>query len=147
MSNEESKVVVRPNTEAYAKGRSASGATTFHSGDAVASGLEGATLDEVYRVASKALGETQKALHEKYDHLNPGMQRMNLGNRIRGAITAAEKAEEGTGEALLAESLAPVQGAIAKRIEEAEAAAAERAAAAEARAKEKAAKEKAAKAA
>lgn len=65
--------------------KSAGGNSTMDNGDELAKQLRGADLDEVYSKASKILGETQTALKAKYGHLNPGMQRMNLGNRIRAA--------------------------------------------------------------
>lgn len=64
---------------------SASGNATMDNGDELAKKLRGAELDDVYAQASKVLGETQTALKAKYAHLNPGMQRMNLGNRMRAA--------------------------------------------------------------
>ena len=64
---------------------SASGNATMDNGDALAKKLRGAELDDVYAEASKVLGESQAALRAKYAHLNPGMQRMNLGNRMRAA--------------------------------------------------------------
>jgi hypothetical protein len=64
---------------------SANGNATMDNGDAVAKKLRGAELDEVYAQASKVLGESQAALRAKYGHLNVGMQRMNLGNRMRAA--------------------------------------------------------------
>lgn len=51
--------------------------------DEVAMSLQGLTLDEVYAIAAPALGSSEADLRAKYGHLNPGMQRMNLGNRMR----------------------------------------------------------------
>jgi hypothetical protein len=42
------------------------------------------SLDEIYSIASDILDIIESDLRAKYGHLNPGMQRMNLGNRIRG---------------------------------------------------------------
>lgn len=54
-------------------------------GDPVARMLRDAhTLDEVYAVAAKYLGVKERELRDKYGHLNPGQQRMNCGNRMRG---------------------------------------------------------------
>jgi hypothetical protein len=69
---------------------SASGNATMDNGDDLAKSLRGAELDEVYKQASAILGETQTALKAKYAHLNVGMQRMNLGNRMRAAAADAE---------------------------------------------------------
>ena len=53
-------------------------------GDEVAKLLrEAGGLDGVYRVAAKYLVEREETLRKKYGHLNPGQQRMNLGNRMR----------------------------------------------------------------
>lgn len=64
---------------------SAAGNATMDNGDALAKQLRGAELDEVYRQASAILGVPQTELRAKYKHLNVGMQRMNLGNRMRAA--------------------------------------------------------------
>jgi hypothetical protein len=55
-----------------------------HNGDEVARMLEGTTLAEVYAKASHLLCISESELLVKYGHLNPGQQRMNLGNRLRG---------------------------------------------------------------
>lgn len=57
-----------------------------HNGDEVGRMLEGTTLAEVYLKASHLLGVTEAGLLVKYGHLNPGQQRMNLGNRMRGYL-------------------------------------------------------------
>lgn len=41
------------------------------------------SLDDVYEAGAKFLGMPEKELHTKYDHLNHGQQRMNIGNRMR----------------------------------------------------------------
>jgi hypothetical protein len=55
-------------------------------GDGVAVALRKLTLDGVYAQASKATGISQAGLRDRFAHLNPGMQRMNLGNMIRKAL-------------------------------------------------------------
>lgn len=55
-------------------------------GDDVAVALRRLTLDGVYAQASKATGISQVGLRDRFAHLNPGMQRMNLGNMIRKAL-------------------------------------------------------------
>lgn len=62
-----------------------SGNATMDNGDALAKKLRGAALEDVYAEAAKVLGESVSALQARYKHLNPGMQRMNLGNRMRAA--------------------------------------------------------------
>jgi len=66
--------------------------------DETAAKLREKTLDQIYVFAAKTLGETEKDLRAKYGHLNLGMQRMNLGNRIRAAFNAAEVASKGLKE-------------------------------------------------
>lgn len=86
--------LVKPNLDRYvtsAEVKTASGRKAIDINDEVATALRGVDLADVYRQASAATGQTQKALHEKYDHLNPGMQRMNLGNLIRGAASKAAR--------------------------------------------------------
>lgn len=51
--------------------------------DDLAAKLKELTLDATYMLAAKELKEPAKKLKDKYGHLNPGLQRMNLGNRIR----------------------------------------------------------------
>ncbi len=60
-------------------------------GDEVAAKLRAMTIDEVYAFAAKVLKSTDggKALKAKYETLNVGMQRMNLGNVIRKALRGA----------------------------------------------------------
>lgn len=53
-------------------------------GDDVATRLRSLDLDAVYALCAKETGEAEKDLRERYQHLNVGMQRMNLGNKLRG---------------------------------------------------------------
>jgi hypothetical protein len=55
-------------------------------GDIVADTLRGLDLDAVYAAAAKFMKEDEQALRDKYGHLNPGQQRMNCGNRMRGYL-------------------------------------------------------------
>ncbi len=72
----------------YEKVKNASGHTSYDNGDDVATKLRGKTLDDVYAYAAKQLKEPEKDLRTKYKHLNPGMQRMSLGNRLRKIANA-----------------------------------------------------------
>ena len=65
--------------------KTASGRASFDIADTVANKLRGKTLDEVYAIAAPKLGESIKALRARYEHLNPGQQRMCVGNRLRHA--------------------------------------------------------------
>lgn len=75
----------RHDCTAYVRDRSAAGHSTLHNGDEIAVKLQGKVLDQVYKLAAKVLAEDENELRARYKHLNVGMQRMNLGNRIRGA--------------------------------------------------------------
>lgn len=66
------------------KVKTKSGAFSVDCGDTVANRLRGKSLDEIYSETSKHLGVPATELKRKYGHLNEGMQRMNLGNRLRG---------------------------------------------------------------
>ena len=86
------KTRIEIETNNYVKGKGPSGGTTFHNGDAVATNLAGLSLEAVYSVASQALSTPVEDLQAKYRHLNPGQQRMNLGNRLRGLVQKVDKA-------------------------------------------------------
>jgi len=58
-------------------------------GDDVALALRKLTLDAVYSTAASSTGISQAGLRDRFAHLNPGMQRMNLGNMIRKALKEA----------------------------------------------------------
>jgi len=80
--------LVPADLERYTKDKehkTAGGNVSVHCGDAVAVKLRGKSIDEVFAIAAKVLGEPEKELRAKYKHLNVGMQRMNLGNRMRAA--------------------------------------------------------------
>lgn len=53
-------------------------------GDNVGTMLRGKSLDEAYAICSKFIHVPEDELRAKYRKLNPGQQRMNLGNRMRG---------------------------------------------------------------
>ena len=145
------KTRIEIETNNYVKGKGPSGGTTFHNGDAVATNLAGLSLEAVYSVASQALSTPVEDLQAKYGHLNPGQQRMNLGNRLRGLVQKVDKAnakananlKEGeeagpSGAEMLAYIARPFLEAAAAEINEAAAA---RQKAAEEKAAEKARKE------
>jgi colicin import membrane protein len=115
-AKEDGKTVIRPNTENYTKSKSASGKKTMHNGDPVAVLLDGATLDETLEMASAVLDTPTKELQAKYGHLNIGQQRMNLGNRIRGALNRHEKENEGKGESWLKKQTGALRKAIDARL-------------------------------
>jgi hypothetical protein len=55
-------------------------------GDAIAVMLRGQPLETTYKDAAAATGIAIASLKDRFAHLNPGMQRMNLGNMIRKAM-------------------------------------------------------------
>lgn len=52
-------------------------------GDALAVHLRGMELADVYKTAAELVGHSVADLKSRFEHLNPGMQRMSLGNMIR----------------------------------------------------------------
>lgn len=113
----EAKAKIAPDIEKYQTTRSATGSSSKHSGDVIALGLAGATLEEVYDVLAHIINANPRELVKKYAHLNPGQQRMNLGNRIRGAIKAANLVKEGSGDKLFAEIAKKLQVVVKERAE------------------------------
>lgn len=55
-------------------------------GDKVASMTRNMNLDAIYAAAAEALNVPVEELRQRYGHLNPGMQKMNLNNRMRSSI-------------------------------------------------------------
>lgn len=77
---------------AYDRIKLDSGRVSFDNGDDTAQKLRNKPLEDIYEMASKVSDTSVRSLKEKYKHLNIGMQRMALGNRIRAA--ARVKAEK-----------------------------------------------------
>jgi hypothetical protein len=78
----------------YRKVKTATGNTSLDCGDQLARELAGLDLDATYELAARKLGVSAGELRAKYLKLNPGMQRMCLGNRVRAkAARDAAKAE------------------------------------------------------
>lgn len=73
----------------YERTKSATGHSSRDTADATAMALRGQTLDEIYAVAAQQLKVPEQDLRAKYARLNVGMQRMNLGNRMRAAQAKA----------------------------------------------------------
>jgi len=89
---------VKINREKYVDVKSASGKKSLNNGDPIAVALTGIDVPTLYGIAAKFMEVKRSDLEAKYSHLNIGMQRMNLGNRIRGAcakIDGAGKAGDG----------------------------------------------------
>jgi len=72
-----------------------SGRLSVDIGDIVAKELRGNSLDEVYTKVTLWLNHLYRDVKEddlraRYKHLTPGIQRMNLGNLVRGALKSPE---------------------------------------------------------
>lgn len=121
------KTVIRPNMSNYVPDKSGSGKRTHRTDDFVARSLAGKSVDEV-KERARTLGVDV----EKWSHLNPGQQRMLIGNRLRALMKARENP-------LTEEAITAVFGEPVPEYD-AEAAAAAKLAAAEERARKKAEK-------
>lgn len=69
----------------------AAGGKSLCNGDDIALQLQGKSLEDVYEIGARFLETTVDALREKYSHLNPGQQRMNIGNRMRGLVKKRDR--------------------------------------------------------
>lgn len=147
---EENKTRIEIPAGEYQKAKTAKGNVSRHNGDVVATALAGLGLNGVRAIAAEMTGIPSEELGAKYAHLNVGQQRMNLGNRIRGAVNKMNKHAESeagqkegavTGDSYLEQIAEPHQQEAQARLqaieEEKAAKAAERAAKAEAKEKAK----------
>lgn len=83
-------LTIKIDTKKYKGATAQSGRKSYDSGDQAAKLLRGLSLDAAYKVASEYLGESKLALKRRYGKLNPGHQRMNIGNRIRKVLRDKE---------------------------------------------------------
>lgn len=68
----------------YVAVKSAGGNSSLDNGDALAKRLRGMAVEDVYKEYARVAGRDEAAaMRKRYAKLNPGMQRMNLGNRLR----------------------------------------------------------------
>lgn len=93
------KTRIAADVSKYQKSKSASGSVSLNNGDRVASAMDGLTLDEAYRLTGEVAAVSVDELKAKYQHLNIGQQRMNLGNRIRGVLNKLDKAYDAAKDA------------------------------------------------
>lgn len=70
----------------------ASGRMSCDNADDVAAILRGRPLEEVYQIVADMMKTDIADLATRYQHLNNGQQRMNLGNRLRGFLRKQEQA-------------------------------------------------------
>ena len=85
---------VEHNVSHYVRVLTTNGNGSLDCGDQLAKSLRNVDLGDLYSQAEKTLGVSVQSLVERYSKLNAGMQRMNLGNRLR----AHDKRLEATGE-------------------------------------------------
>ena len=84
--------------DTYDRGRTEDGTPFIDNGDPIATQLRGWSLEAVAKLAADKCGERNAKgwiafyTTDRVKPLNPGMVRMNLGNRIRAAIAKQEKA-------------------------------------------------------
>ncbi len=91
---EDGQVRIKPDWSRYTvqETKTASGRRVVNNGDEVAALLQGLLLDDAYGEVESRLASiedespNESELREKYKHLNEGMQRMNIGNRLRAAM-------------------------------------------------------------
>lgn len=102
-ATEDDAPVVRlnPDHNRYVRGlaSTASGRDSYDIADEVANSLRAKTIDEVFEAVADQLtklGEATapEALKARWEGKNPGMQRMNAGNVLRGAIRRAKRKAE-----------------------------------------------------
>jgi hypothetical protein len=74
------KTEVKLNSDKWVEGVSPTGRKSYNNGDTLAGLLQGLTNDEIFAVCERVFGEDYVPI---YSHLNQGMQRMCLGNRLR----------------------------------------------------------------
>jgi hypothetical protein len=91
-SEVEGAVSIRVDKDKYQDARTSTGTKSLNNGDVVAEALTGMTLSEVQTLADSFIGEND--FRTRYAKLNLGMQRMNIGNRLRGAISKANGTDE-----------------------------------------------------
>jgi len=99
-TTEESSKVSITKKDSYISSVSASGKKSVNNGDEIAAALAGVSIDDMYVIAANFLAGgkkhdeviTEDDLRAKYGHLNVGMQRMSLGNRLRSACTSEKNA-------------------------------------------------------
>ena len=113
----ESEQLIKIKRENYVTTRTSSGGKSLHNNDTVAQGLAGLNIEELYVIAgkflkfplkvSKATIEGVDELETAYGDLNVGMQRMNLGNRIRARVTKVDVENDKTAAAAVKDGKEP----------------------------------------
>lgn len=118
MTTETAKPSIRPKLDKYQASITATGSKSKICGDDVSASLSGLTLDETLTVASAVTGTDAAELQGKYKHLNPGQQRMNLGNVVRGALRNKDEAKAAKAKATFDKLTAALRKVVDKRTKE-----------------------------
>lgn len=84
-------------------------------GDEAAGLLAGLDFDGMVKVVAKETGRNKAEVVAKYEHLNPGMQRMTLSNILRGALRAKAEGIDPTPKAAKAPAKKAADKAPAKK--------------------------------
>ena len=82
-ADEPTEVRLKPDHSRYGHAVKADGKKSYDNGDKTATFLRTCSLERSYALVV-AFGMADQ--HDKYEHLNKGMQRMNLGNKLRGVL-------------------------------------------------------------
>lgn len=91
-------IIKKSYLEVYASVKSARGHSSHICGDDVSMMLIGKTVEEVAEIVEEYTGWSGAALLAQYAHLNPGQQRMCIGNRFRTWVKAQAAAVEAQSE-------------------------------------------------
>lgn len=67
----------------YLNTRSAAGSSSKICGDAISIMMNGQTIERCAEIVAEYTGDSAADLLSRYEHLNPGQRRMNIGNRLR----------------------------------------------------------------
>lgn len=67
----------------YLSTRSHTGSSSKICGDAISIMLNGQTVERCAEIVAGYTGDSAADLLSRYEHLNPGQRRMNIGNRLR----------------------------------------------------------------
>lgn len=67
----------------YLNTRSATGSSSKICGDAISVMMNGQTVERCAEIVAEHTGDSAADLLSRYEHLNPGQRRMNIGNRLR----------------------------------------------------------------
>jgi len=115
VATEDTAVRLTVNPDNYVQTTSASGKKSMRRDDEVANAMDGLPIESIHALGQKLLKEDTSA---KYQHLNVGMQRMNVGNRLRKFVKEAAEGEDRAGS--LADAAAPLH-ARAEKVRDVEA--------------------------